>query len=69
MSLDIIRQLIKYSLKNIIVKGMFAVTLFAKLLLEGRSVLSLAKGVTESERGKISVKNQKNVRLLLELLD
>ena len=69
MSLDIIKQLIKYSLKNISVKGMFAVTLFERFLLEGRSVLQLAKDVTESERGKISVKNQKNVRLLLELLD
>ena len=69
ISLDIIRKLIECSLKNFFAKAMFTPTVFEILLFEGRSVLRLAQQVSGSERVKFSVENQKNVRLLLELLD
>ena len=69
INLDIIRKLIKYSLKKLPVKAIFTLTVFEILLFEGRSVLRPAQRVTGSERVKISVKNQKNVRFSLELLE
>ena len=48
---------------------MFSLTVFEILLFEGRSELLPAQQVARSERVKFSVKNQKNVRHLMELLD
>ena len=48
---------------------MFTLTVFDILLLERRSVLSPSQRVTERERIKISVKDQKNVQRLLKLLE
>ena len=48
---------------------MFTLTVFEILLFEGRSVLGPAQRVPGSERVKFSVKIQKNIQLLLELLE
>ena len=48
---------------------MFTLTIFEILLFEGRSVLGPAQQAPGSEIVKFSVKNEKNVRLLLELLE
>ena len=48
---------------------MFTLTVFEILLFETRSILWPTQQVTGSEKVKISVKNQKNDRLLLELLE
>ena len=55
--------------KRLFVKTMFTRIVFEILLFEGRLVLGPAQQVPGSERVKFSVKNQKNVRLLLELLE
>ena len=47
---------------------MFTPTVFEVLLFEGRLVLAPTQWGTESKRVKFSVKNQKNIRLLLKLL-
>ena len=47
---------------------MFTVTIFEILLFGSRSLLGAAQRVPGSERVKLLVKNQKNARLLLELL-
>ena len=48
---------------------MFTLTVFEMLLFETRSLLSHAQRDTGSKMVKFSVKNQKNVRLLLKLLE
>ena len=48
---------------------MFALTVFEILLFEGKSVLSPAQRETGSEGVKVSVKNQKNIWNLLEMLE
>ena len=50
-------------------KAMFTFTTFEIFLFGGRLVLSAAQWGTESERLKISVKNQKTIWLLLKLLE
>ena len=47
---------------------MFALTIFEILLSEVKSVLSPAQRETRSEGVKVSLKNQKNIRNLLEML-
>ena len=47
---------------------MFALTVFEILLSGGKSVLSPAQRGTGSEGVKVSMKNQKNIRNLLEML-
>ena len=69
INLHIIRKLIKYSLKKDFLKAMFTLSDFEILLFEARSIPWPAQLVTGSRRVKISVKNQRNVRLLLELLE
>ena len=66
-NLDIIRNLIEYSLNQIRVKTTFALTVFEILLLEARLVLEPAQRVTGTERVNISVKTKINVPLLLEM--
>ena len=56
-------------LKKCWVKAMFTFTTFEIFLFGGRLVLSAAQWGTESERLKISVKNQKTIWLLLKLLE
>ena len=48
---------------------MFTLNVFEILMSEGRLVLSPALRGTGSERVKVSVKNQKNIRNLLKLLE
>ena len=67
IKLHIIRKLIEHSLKRVLV--VFTLTAFEILLFEGRSVVSPAQRVTWSERVKVSVKNQKNIWILLKLLE
>ena len=52
INLDIIRKLIKYSLTNFLVKGMFTNIAFEILLFEGRSILWPAQQITGSKRVK-----------------
>ena len=54
--------------KKLLVKAMFAFTVFELLLFENRSVLSPAQRGTGSERVKVPVKNKANVLMLLKLL-
>ena len=63
INLHTIRTLIQYSFL------FFALTVFEMLLSEGKSVLSPAQRGTGSEGVKVSVKNQKNIRNLLEMLE
>ena len=67
LNLHTITKLIKYSLKNISVKVVFNVTVFEILQFEGRLLLSPAQQRTESKRIKLSVKNQKNIWVLLKI--
>ena len=69
INLHTIRKLVEYSLNNPLVKAIFTLTVFEILLSEGRSVLSPAERGTGSERVKVSVKNQKNIGILLKLLE
>ena len=48
---------------------MFALTVFEILMFEGKSVLSPAQREAGSEGVKVSVKNPKNIRNLLEMLE
>ena len=48
---------------------MFTPTFFETWMSEGRSVLSPAQRGTRSERVKVLVKKQKNIRNLLKLLE
>ena len=50
INLDIIRDLTKYSLKNVLMKTMFTFTLFKILLSECNSALSSAQRGTRSKR-------------------
>ena len=52
INLDIIRKLIKYSLTNFLVKGMFTNIAFEILLFEGRSIFWPAQQITGSKRVK-----------------
>ena len=63
------RKLIEYSSKNVVVKAMLALTIFEILLFLGRSVLSPAQRGARSENVKVLVKKQKNIRILLKLLE
>ena len=67
IKLHIIRKLIEHSLKRVLV--VFTFTAFEILLFEGRSVVSPAQRGTWNERVKVSVKNQKNIWILLKLLE
>ena len=64
-----IRKLIKYSLKNVRLKAIFTLTVFEILLFKRTLVLSPAQSVRGSERVKVSVKSQKNIRILWKLLE
>ena len=44
-----IRKLIEYSLKNVVMKAMFTLTVFEILLFEGMLVLALPSGVQEAK--------------------
>ena len=59
INLDIIRKLIEYSLKKISMKKMFTLIFIKIALFKCSSVLSPAHWVTQSERAKYSVYNQK----------
>ena len=50
INLHTIKNLVEYSLKNVVAKAMFTLTVFEILLSEGRSVLSPAQRGTGSER-------------------
>ena len=63
INMQAIRNLIKYSLKNSIVKAMFIVTAFGIFLFEGRLVFSPAQEGTRSERVHVSFKIQKYIRV------
>ena len=52
INLHTIKNLVEYSLKNVVAKAMFTLTVFEILLSEGRSVLSPAQWGTGSERVK-----------------
>ena len=52
INLHTIRKLAECSLKNVLVKAMFTLTVFEILLSDGRSVLSPAQRGTGSERVK-----------------
>ena len=69
INLNTIRKLIKYSLKKIRVKAMFTTTVFEMLLFVGKMVLSPTQRDTGSERVNVPVKNQKNLQILLKLLE
>ena len=69
INLNTIRKLIKYSLKKIRVKAMFTTTIFEMLLFVGKTVLSPTQRDTGSERVNVPVKNQKNLQILLKLLE
>ena len=69
INLQTIRKLIEYSLEIVLVKTMFTLTVFEILLSQGRSVLWPTQQVIGSKRVKVSVKNQKNIRNLLKLLE
>ena len=58
INLRIIRKLIKYSLKKVLKKTMFTLTVFEILLFEGRSVLEPAQRIPGNKRVKYLVKNQ-----------
>lgn len=58
------KKLIEYSLKTFFKKTMFTITVFEILLFEGRLVLLPAQRSTGTERVKIQVKNQKNIRII-----
>ena len=68
ITLDTTRKLIEYSLNNVIAKAVFTSTVF-EILFEVRSVLSPVQLGTGSERNKVSVKNQNNIRISLKLLE
>ena len=69
INLNTIRKIIKYFLKNVPVKAMFTLTIFDILLFKGKSVLSTAHWDTGSEWVKVLVKKQKNILILLKLLE
>ena len=62
------RKLIEHFSKKV-VKAMLALTVFEILLFVGRSVLSPAQWGTRGKNVEVLVKNQKNFRILLKLLD
>ena len=64
--MEIIRKLIEYHLKNLLVKEIFTLIAFEILLLKVWSVLPPAQRDTRNERVKYSVKNQKGIQLLLK---
>ena len=49
INLHTIKNLVEYSLKNVVAKAMFTLTVFEILLSEGRSVLSPAQRSAESK--------------------
>ena len=65
ITLDSTRKLIEYSLNNVIAKAVFTSTVF-EILFEVRSALSPAQLGTGTERNKVSVKNQNNIRSYLK---
>ena len=69
INLHTIRKLIAYSLKSVRVKAIFTFTVFEILLFKSMSILSLAQWGTGSERVKVSVKNQNNIRILLKWIE
>ena len=69
INLNTIRKIIKYFLKNVSVKAMFTLTAFDILLLKGKLVSSTAQRGTGSEWIEVSVKKQKNILILLKLLE
>ena len=69
INLDIVRNLIEYSFKKVLLKARYNCTVFEILLFEGRLVLSHIQRGIESARVKISVKNRKTIWLFLKLLE
>ena len=69
INLQFITKLIKYYSNNVPVMTMFSLTVFKILLLEVGSLLGHAQWFPGSEKIKFSVKKQKNVWYLLQLLE
>ena len=69
ISLNAIRKLIEYSFKNLLVKAVFTLAVFEILLFVSRTVLSPAQRGTGSERVKVLAKSQKNIPILIKLLE
>ena len=68
--LHIIRKLIEYSLKNVLVRAMFTLTAFEIFLSKGRLVLSPAQRGTGSERvNNQLIKKQSSIKFLGIILD
>ena len=63
INLHIIRKAMEYSLKEVVFKTMFIVTVLEILLLQSRSVLRSTERVPGSQRIKFSVKNKKKAVL------
>ena len=66
INLDIIRKLIEYFLKNMLVKEMFTLTLFEILLFKERSILSPTQWVQAVKWFKYSVLNKRENEWLFE---
>ena len=66
INLDIIKNLIIYSLEKIAVKLMFSLSVFNIVLFRRRSVLGPVQWDPTNDRVKFSVKNRKIARLFLE---
>ena len=65
--MDIIRKLIAYSLKKVLVKAMFILTAFEIMLFKCRLVLTPSQWGTGSERVKFLVKKLKKVSAFVEI--
>ena len=69
VNLHTITKLIEYSLKNVHVKAMLTLTVFEIFLFEVREHYQPPSGISGSEWVKVLVKNQKNIWILLKLLE
>ena len=68
MKLHIIRKLTEYSLKSVGVKAMFTLTIFEILLFEGRGYYHPPSRGTGSKRFSVSIKNQKSIKIFVEII-
>ena len=69
VKLHTITKLVEYSLKDVVGKAMFSLTVLEILLSEGGSVLFPTQRHTWSKRVKVSMKNQKEIGNLLAFLE
>ena len=69
ISLHNIKDCVEYSLKNVVAKALFVLTILEILLSKGRSVLWPAQRRTGSKGVKVSVKDQKTIENLLRFLE